>query len=352
YEARRLCPNGIFLRGSMKKYSRESKRIFEIFARYSPRVQGLSLDEAFLDLSGSERLLGPPRSVGERLRAEVRTQTGLAVSVGIAPVKLVAKIASGLAKPDGLLEVKREQVREFLDPLPVGRIWGVGPVAEARLAQLGIRKVADIARLDARRLAELLGDWGVAIGRLARGEEHSEVEPYRDPHSYSEESTFARDVSDRALLRSAIITHAEAVARRLRADRFRARTVLLKLTLAQRRTAGSRGYPTRSWRVTLPEATDDGETIQRAAAQLLARSGVTVPVRLLGVGVANIVRNAPGQLSLFEPHERLARRERLNAALDEISRRFGSASVTRGDRAGSARAGLSTQIKRGDVDAD
>jgi len=142
YEARRLCPHGIFLSGSMRKYSRESKRIFEIFRTFSPKVQGLSLDEAFLDLTGTARLLGPPRAVGERLRAEVRERTGLAVSVGIAPVKMVAKIASDACKPDGLLEIRPGEVRAFLDPLPIGRIWGVGPVAEARLVRLGIERVA------------------------------------------------------------------------------------------------------------------------------------------------------------------------------------------------------------------
>jgi len=148
YEARRLCPDGIFISGTMKKYSRESKRLFEIFRSYSPRVQGLSLDEAFLDLTGTGRLMGEPHSIGERLRAEVRERTGLAVSVGIAPVKMVAKIASGSCKPDGLLEIRPGEVRAFLDPLPIGRIWGVGPVAEARLKPATTRRIA--RRLGAR----------------------------------------------------------------------------------------------------------------------------------------------------------------------------------------------------------
>ena len=352
YEARRLCPNGFFISGVMKKYSRESKRIFEIFRRYSPKMQGLSLDEAFLDLTGTERLMGAPRSIGERLRAEVRERTGLAVSVGIAPVKMVAKIASGSCKPDGLLEIRPGEVQTFLDPLPIGRIWGVGPVAEARLKMLGIQKIGDLARMDPRRLEELLGDWGLDVGRLARGEEYSEVEPYRDPRSYSEENTFRSDISDREVLNSAIITHAESVARRLRTDRFRARTVVLKLKLGKRTAPGPRGYPTLSRRVTLPEATDDGATISRSAMDLLARSGLDAPIRLLGVGVANIVRESPGQLSLFEPREREARRERLNGALDEISRRFGNEAITRGERDRAERAGLSTQIKRGELDGE
>jgi DNA polymerase-4 len=215
---------------------------------------------------------------------------------------------------------------------------------------LGIQKVGDLARMDPRRIEELLGDWGLDVGRLARGEEYSEVEPYRDPRSYSEENTFGSDITERQVLNSAIITHAESVARRLRTDRFRARTVVLKLKLGQRTAPGPRGYPTLSRRVTLPEATDDGETISRSAIDLLARSGLDAPVRLLGVGVANIVRESPGQLSLFEPRERNARRERLNDALDEVTRRFGNEAIVRGERGGAERASLSTQIKRGERD--
>ena len=352
FEARRLCPDGIFVRGKMNRYSRESKRIFEIFRRYSPKVQGLSLDEAFLDLTGTERLMGPPREIAARLRAEVQETTQLAVSVGIAPVKMVAKIASDLCKPDGLLEVPHGGVRDFLDPLPIGRIWGVGPVAEARLHAMGFQKVGDLARTDPRRLESALGSWGLDIARLARGEEHSEVEPYRDPRSYSEENTFDGDVIDRTVLESAIVTHAESVARRLRTDRFRARTVFLKLKMAQRRSAGPRGYPIVTRRMTLPEATDDGETISKSAIDLLTRSGLNAPVRLLGVGVANIVPQSPGQLSLFEPGERRARRDRLNRALDEISQRFGRKALTRGSPESAERTSPTLQIKRGEHDQD
>jgi DNA polymerase-4 len=350
FEARRLCPDGIFVRGEMKKYSRESKRIFEIFRRYSPKVQGVSLDEAFLDLTGTQRLMGSPRSVAERLRAEVRAQTQLAVSVGIAPVKMVAKIASDLCKPDGLLEIPPGGIRDFLDPLPIRRIWGVGPVAEARLTALGFQKVGDLARCEPRRLEAVLGSWGLDVARLARGEECSEVEAYREPRSYSEETTFETDVFDADVLNSTIVALAESVARRLRVDRFRARTVVLKLKMARRTSAGARGYPVLTRRMTLPEATDDGETILRSAMDLLVRLGLSASVRLLGVGVTNIVRESPGQLSLFEPAERGARRGRLNRAIDEIAQRFGSQALTRGSREGAERAGLSLQIKRGEID--
>jgi DNA polymerase-4 len=344
--ARRLCPEGVFLHGSMARYAAESKRIFAVFARYTPVVEGLSLDEAFLDLTGSERLLGPPRAVGERLRAEVRRETGLAVSVGIAPVKMVAKIASDLAKPDGLLEVPSDGVRAFLDPLPVGRLWGVGPVAEARLRRAGFATVGDVARAPAARVERTLGAWGLDVARLARGEDLREVEAWRDPVSLSEENTFERDVRDRGALEAAILAHAEAVARRLRRSGLRARTVVLKLKLAGRVREGPRGFPLLTRRTTLAEPSDDGAVLEAAARALLRAERLREPVRLLGVGVTGLVPAARGQLGLFDAGR--ARRERLNRALDALAERYGTRAVVRGAAATPARAGLTLQHKHGE----
>jgi DNA polymerase-4 len=348
YEARRRCPQGVFLRGDMARYARESRRIFAIFRRFTPEVEGLSLDEAFLDLTGSERLLGPPAAVGERLRRAVRDETGLAVSVGIAPVKMVAKIASDVAKPDGLREVGPEAVRGFLDPLPVGRIWGVGPVARARLEAAGLHTIGDLARADEARLRRALGDFGLRVAKLARGEDLREVEAYREAVSISEENTFARDVADAATLEAAVLAHAEAVARRLRKSGLRGRTVVLKLKGAKRVAAGPRGYPLWTRRTTLAEPSDDGEVLARAARAQLARAGWALPVRLLGVGVTNLVPRDETQLALFGPGRARERRDRLNRALDALADRYGAGAVRRGGAGGVERAGLSLQIKRGE----
>jgi DNA polymerase-4 len=345
--ARRLCPQGVFLPGQMAKYTRESGRIFEIFRRFTPLVEGLSLDEAFLDVTGTERLFGPPGALGQRLRAEIRVETGLACSVGIAPVKLVAKIASDLAKPDGLLEVLASDLRDFLAPLPVGRIWGVGPVAQARLEAAGIATMGALAEADPRRLEKLLGAWGLEAARLARGEDLREVEPWREPVSYSEENTFAEDVDQREVLERTLLAHAEAVARRLRRDRLRARSVVLKLKLGRRRSAGPRGYPILTRRATLPAATDDGGAIAEAARRLLARAGLSEPVRLLGVGTTNLVPAEDPQLALLAGDGSSLRRDRLNRALDALRDRFGSDAVTRATVRDVDRAGLSLQRKRG-----
>jgi DNA polymerase-4 len=338
----------VFIPGDMAKYAHESRRIFAIFDRFTPAVEGLSLDEAFLDLTGSERLLGPAREVGERLRREMRAETGLAVSVGIAPVKMVAKIASDLAKPDGLLEVEAGRVNEFLDPLPVGRLWGVGPVAEARLARAGIRTIGDLARATPEALRRGLGDWGLHAARLACGEDVREVEPYREAVSLSEENTFGEDVSDRGTLEAAILTHAESVARRLRRSGVLARTVVLKLKLARRVAAGPRGFPLLTRHATLPEPSDDGELLARTVRELLARTELAESVRLVGVGATNLVPAGAEQLGLFADAAGRERRARLNRALDALADRYGASVVRRAGQGDVARAGLSLQRKRGD----
>jgi DNA polymerase IV len=350
-EARRLCPHAIFVPGSMAKYAAESKQIFAIFGRFTPVVEGLSLDEAFLDLTGTDRLLGPPAGVGERLRAAVRAERDLAVSVGIAPVKMVAKIASDVAKPDGLREVLPGAVRAFLDPLPIARLWGVGPVAEARLVHAGFATIGDLVRAERPYVERHLGEWGLDVARLARGEDVREVAPWRDPVSMSEENTFDRDVADRAVLERAILAHSEAVARRLRRSGWRARTLVLKLKLGGRIREGPRGFRLLTRRATLGEPTDDGTTLSRTACQLLARERGLPPVRLVGVGATNLVAADAGQLALFEPAPS-ARRARLNRALDTLADKFGSRAVVRGAVATPERAGLSTQRKHGSADEE
>jgi DNA polymerase-4 len=272
--------------------------------------------------------------------------------VGIAPVKMVAKIASAAAKPDGLVEVQPGDVARFLAPLPVRRIWGVGPVAEKRLVEHGLRTLDDLARADPRTVERLFGAWGTGVAGLARGEDLREVEAVGAALSYSEENTFRDDVDDRALLDATILTHADSVARRLRNDGVRGRTVVLKWREARRRSAGPRGYPLHTRRVTRFEATDDGAVIAREARRLLAESGPEEPVRLVGVGVSGIEEAGPAQLSLFADGSEQARgpeeRAALNRALDELEVRFGAGTVVRASQGRAERAGLSMQIKRGE----
>jgi len=246
--------------------------------------------------------------------------------------------------------VREGEVRRFLDPLPVGRIWGVGPVAEARLRAAGVETVGALAHAAPRLLERALGDFGLRFAALARGEDLREVEPSRAAVSISEENTFARDVADARELEAAILTHAETVARRLRRSGLLARTVVLKIKLAGRRSPGPRGFPLLTRRATLAEPTDDGEEVARTARALLVRAAPPEPVRLVGVGVTNLLPGDGRQLGLFGAPAARARRARLNRALDVLAERFGAEAVRRGSQADVSRAGLSLRIKRGAED--
>lgn len=353
-EALRRCPDVVFLPGDMAKYGRESRRIFAIFERYSPDVEPLSLDEAFIDVTTCLRALAaPPLEIGRRLKADVLRETGLRVSVGIGPVKMVAKIASDLSKPDGLLEVPPDGVREFLAPLPIGRLWGVGQVTEGALRAIGLDTIGALASLDvgelARRTARSrhgLTPAGLErLWRLARGEDQRAVESEREAKSYGEENTFMTDVHDLRTLGDAIGQHAEAVARRLRKDEVVGTVVRLKVKSTEKLATPGK-YRLYSRQETLPEPTDDGATIARVARALLACGDLPMPVRLIGVAVAGIRPSAASmgeQMSIFAaPKSR-----DLNRALDAITSRFGTGAVRRGV-GGAEKASPTLGVKRGE----
>ena len=326
-EARRLCPHAVFLPGRMSRYAEVSREIRRVFGEFTPLVEPLSLDEAFLDVTASLRLFGTPTDVGRAVKRRIREATGLAVSVGIGPSRMVAKIASDLSKPDGLLEVLPAEVESFLRPLPVRRLWGVGPVAGERLSRLGITTIGDLADRSVDELERDFGDHARALHDLARGIDPRPVDPALERKSYGEENTFADDVSDGESLRGTIVSHAEAVARRLRADGRRGRTIVLKVKLARRIAPGR--YPLLTRSRTLPEPTDDGKVVSDTALVLwneLARGTV---IRLVGVSVTNLEEAGDGQLDLFR-RQGTARRAALNQALDAIAARFGEEAVTRG----------------------
>jgi DNA polymerase IV len=344
-QARALCPDAVFLRGDMAKYRRVSAEIRAIFGTISPDVEPLSLDEAFIDVTASQSLLGPPLAIGRLLKERVRAATALAVSVGIGPGKMVAKIASDVGKPDGLVEVQADRVSAFLEPLPVGRLWGVGPVTETALARAGIATIGELARRSTADLAAAVGRRAAEHLRcLATGEDARFVEPDLAAKSYGEEGTFGRDTAADGVVRTAIIEHAEAVARRLRRDRVRGRVVVLKLKLAERLGPGRFRLLTR--RTTLDEPSDDGKALADAALRLWADHRPRLPVRLVGVSAAGIVDDAPEQLGLFADGGRL-RQAALNRALDAIVARFGTESIGRGVPAPREK-GLTTRLKRGE----
>ena len=328
--ARKLCPHAVFVRGRMYRYAEVSRIVREVFDSFSPLVEPLSLDEAFIDLTGTRRLLGPPLDVGRALKNRVRERTGLVVSVGIAPTKMAAKILSDMSKPDGLLMIGPEDLREFLEPLPVERLWGVGRVTLDRLHRGAIRTIGDLARYDGAALRSMFGSFGPHLRELASGRDPRSVVADWQRKSYGEESTFERDLAlDSLELRRVLIAHGEAVGRRLRVDRVRARTITLKLKLA--RPLGGGRYPLVTRSASLDTPTDDGATIARIAIGLIPRVKMDDKARLAGIQAHQLERSDETQLGLFDiSSEAASRASRLNRALDAVAKRFGDNAITRG----------------------
>ena len=321
--ARRLCPQGIFVPVRMRHYATIGAQIREILHSFTPLVEPLSLDEAFLDVHGCEGLFGPAPEVARQIKQRIRAETGLIASVGVAPNKFLAKLASDLRKPDALVVVAREEIASFLQPLPVGRLWGVGAKAEKRLQALGLHTIGQLASLPEDVLAGHFGDTGRHIWRLANGLDGRRVVPDRDAKSISTETTFARDIGSPEVLRVWLLDLVEQLAARLRRHGLRGRTIDLKLR--------SSDFRTRTRALSLADATDVTATIWQAASTLLERSLTpeVLPVRLLGVGASKLTQSAARQLDLFDG-ERTQRQSKLDRAVDAIRGQFGSTSIRRG----------------------
>jgi DNA polymerase-4 len=327
-EALARCPEAVVVRGRMEHYARIAADLRAIFHRFTPLVEPLSLDEAFLDVTASTRLFGPAAVIARRLKGAIRDETGLTASAGVGPSKFVAKIASDLSKPDGLLVVGAAEVEAFLRPLPVRHVWGVGRVTEAALLRAGIRTIGELAAADPRGLARRWGSGAGVLVRWAQGVDERPVCPARTPKSMGEEETFAADLGRRQL-GARLLAQAEGVARRLRARGLVARTVTVKVKLAGR--WGPRGFVTLTRRETLPEPTADEGRLFAVARHLVERLELGERrLRLVGLAAGNLVPAGPGQLALFAgPRAEAARRAALAQAVDRVIDRFGSGAVGR-----------------------
>jgi DNA polymerase-4 len=316
--AQRLCPHAVLLPVRIQRYAQVTYQLREIFLSFTPLVELVSLDEAYLDVRACP---GPAVEVARLLKQRVREETGLTASVGVAANKFLAKLAGDLGKPDGLLVIEPGQERALLDPLPVARLWGVGPRTEARLHELGLKTVGQVAALPERVLADHLGEPGRSIWRLAHGRDDRPVEPEAEARSISTETTFPRDVSSRAVLRACLLHLVEQLGQRLRRLRASARTIELKVRTAE--------FRTHSRSLTLPEPTDVTAVLWQTARGLLERLPEDwLPLRLLGVGASGLVRDAPVQGQLFDGGWH-ARQRALDQAVDAIRRRFGDGSIRR-----------------------
>jgi DNA polymerase-4 len=325
--AQRLCPDGVFLPVRMAHYAAISRQLREIFMSFTPLVEPLSLDEAFLDVRGCEGLFGSAADIGRRLKDQVKAETGLVASVGVAPNKFLAKLASDHGKPDGFVVIPADTVAKFLAPLPVGRIWGVGAKGEQRLHALGIRCIGELAAASEKTLADRFGEMGHWMWRLAHGLDERGVVPDREAKSISTETTFTHDIGDRGVLRNCLLNLVDELASRMRHAGLRGRTVELKVR--------SSDFETRNRSHSLEEATNTTEVIWRAALGLLHKSLTpeVLPVRLLGVGATKLTREAAEQGLLFGDETR-QRHSALDKTIDAIRGQFGAAAVHRGSQLG------------------
>ena len=318
--ARRLCPQGVFLPPRMKRYQEISERIMAVFRRYTPLVEPLSLDEAFLDVGGSLRLFGPAEALARRLKAEVLAETGLTVTAGVAGQKHLAKIASGRNKPDGLTVVPSGGELDFLHPLPLTELWGVGPATLARLAGLGLVTVGDLAALDQEFLARKFGQSGRKLWLLANGRDDREVEPERRAKSVGAEVTFPVDLTSPEEIRAALLTQTQTAVGRLRRLGLRAGGVTVKFRDHRFRTFS------RSRLLTAP--TDLREEIYKEVLSIYEKETLG-PLRLVGVSLGRLTGEG-GKQTLFEESEAdegRNRAARLNLALDQVQSRFGAGAI-------------------------
>ena len=320
--AKRLCPHAVFLRGSHGLYSEFSARIFEILDRYSPLVEPMSLDEAYVDLTGCERLHGPVTETAVRMHDEIRDTVGINASVGMAANKLMAKIASDMAKPNGLLRILPGHEQAFLAPLPIGRIPGIGPKSGEQFQRMGIRTVRDLSALPLELLEEVYGEWGSRLYRKARGVCDSPVLRRDDTRSISRETTLEEDSTDPAFLESTLSWLVEKTASQLREEGLRARCVSLKMRYSDFKTV------TRSH--TLADAACEDHVIFDTVVGLLRKLFTRrTRVRLIGVALTSLTAGVPPQMELFENLDAKQWRK-LYRGIDRIRDKYGFRSILRG----------------------
>ena len=314
--AARLCPHAAFLPVDMAKYRAVSVQIMGILADFSPLVEPVSVDEAFIDLTGTESLFGSLLEAVRRIKQRIRDETQLTASAGLAANKFVAKVASDLQKPDGLVAVAAGGEVRFLAPLPVDLIWGVGRVTAKALGDLGLATIGRLQTMPRSVLARRFGKHGEHLHDLAFGRDDRPVEPFGLPKSVGAEETFDADCTDAELFRTTLRAQAERVAAELREGGFAAARITLKLRLApfETHTRSATGEPTQ-----------DGLELYRRARVLLERERVTRPVRLIGLSAGRLGPAGLGQLGLFDPHA--VRRERLARVVDRLTERFGEGAV-------------------------
>jgi DNA polymerase-4 len=322
--AMRLCPNGIVLPVRMSRYQEVSEQVFEIFYHFTPLVEPLSIDEAFLDVTGSARLFGSAIEIAKKIKQMVVVKTGLTISAGVAPSKFVAKIASDMEKPDGLTVVPPDKVREFLDPLPIKKMWGVGKVTQEALFQLSINTFKDLRQVPVEVLEKKFGRHGIHMHQLSMGIDERDLVTFHDVKSIGHEDTYSEDILDLKLAKRELLSLADRVARRMRRKGLEGKTITLKVKY------NDFVQITRS--VTRHKYTNESADIYSNICSLLEKTAVgKKPVRLLGISLSGLADIGSGrQLSLFNHNGSNEKRKDLNKTLDSIFEKFGGKGISPG----------------------
>ncbi len=325
-EAHRRCPDAIYLRPDMKRYIEVSRQVMQALDEISPVVEPVSIDEAYVDVSGMERLIGPPQEIGRLTKEKIRQRTGLNCSVGIGPNRLIAKLASEHQKPDGLFVVRPEQVQAFLDPMPVSNLRGVGKQTEKILTRLNIHTVAQLRARSLEELQQALSSkGGQGLYNQARGIASDRVGNAAGRQSISKETTFNEDVSDQQKLRDHLRRLSAEVGYSTRKKGLKGQVVTLKIRLE--------GFETHTRQRKISEATNTDSTIFKTAWDLYQESGhADRPVRLIGLGISEWGEGVPQQEDLFAVPEDRAQEERLYKTLDSVTEKYGEGKITRGVR--------------------
>lgn len=320
----RLCPDAVILPVRMERYAQISRQIREIFARYTSLIEPISLDEAFLDVTGSMKIWKTSTKIATLIKQQIKEEIGLTASVGIAPNKFLAKLASDLQKPDGFVVITERNIRRILDPLPVRKIWGIGKVTAEKLNKYAIMTIAQLRQYPQKQLQELVGNSAVTLTDLANGIDNREVKPSEKPKSISAEKTFSENISNKDTLLAVLLGQSEEVSMRLRMNGLKAKTVTLKLRNASFETV------TRSR--TLDEPTDITELLWQTGKTIFhewhQRFGKTNSLRLIGFSLSGLIADSSVQLKLFEPQNR-TKQHKVDQTTDKIKAKYGKNAIKR-----------------------
>ncbi len=319
-QAYQRCPHAIYLRGRYRRYSEISAQVIDILKEFSPVIEKISIDEAFLDITKSLALFGCAEKIGRQIKKRINDDLGLVASVGIAPNKFLAKVASDLEKPDGFVVVKEGEEKEFLKPLPISRLWGVGKTTEAALKQMDIETIGQIADMSEQDLNRRFGKWGNALWRLSNGIDHRTVQPWETQKSISQERTFDEDTGDEEVIHKTLFGLAESLSRLMRKSKLKGRTITLKIRLED--------FSTFTRRKTLSDFVDSTQILKGVAIGLYKKFNKKgMKIRLLGIGVSQLNSVSGEQLGLFDQQAPLD--ARMTQLLDSLQDKYGEDAVKR-----------------------